>query len=151
VDNTVSRELGGFPWLQALVCVNPLIYVTEGFRAALTTTGHMHLYVIYPVLLGLSALFLWAGIRASAGGSSASAIDCHARTSECNVRDNHIICLRRLPINVLGKMRVVSRVGPFTNTNTYSPHHPAKYISEWCRPEPPANTVAVNRPSVMRS
>jgi ABC-2 type transport system permease protein len=56
-------KLGGFPWLQALVCINPLIYVTEGFRAALTTSGHMHLYVIYPVLLGLSALFLWAGIR----------------------------------------------------------------------------------------
>jgi ABC-2 type transport system permease protein len=56
-------KLGGFPWLQALVCINPLIYVTEGFRAALTTTGHMHLYVIYPVLLALCALFLWAGIR----------------------------------------------------------------------------------------
>jgi ABC-2 type transport system permease protein len=56
-------KVGGFSWLQALVCINPLIYVTEGFRAALTTTGHMHLYVIYPVLLGLCALFLWAGIR----------------------------------------------------------------------------------------
>jgi ABC-2 type transport system permease protein len=55
-------KVGGFPWLQALVCVNPLIYVTEGFRAALTTAGHMHLYVIYPVLLALSALFLWAGV-----------------------------------------------------------------------------------------
>ena len=56
-------KVGGFSWLQALVCLNPLIYVTEGFRAALTTTGHMHLYVIYPVLLALCALFLWAGIR----------------------------------------------------------------------------------------
>lgn len=56
-------KIGGFSWLQALVCINPLIYVTEGFRAALTTAGHMHLYVIYPVLLGLCALFLWAGIR----------------------------------------------------------------------------------------
>ncbi|MDM7998934.1 MAG: ABC transporter permease [Dehalococcoidia bacterium] len=56
-------KIGGFPWLQALVCINPLIYVTEGFRAALTTAGHMHLYVIYPVLLALCALFLWAGIR----------------------------------------------------------------------------------------
>jgi ABC-2 type transport system permease protein len=55
-------KVGGFSWLQALVCVNPLIYVTEGFRAALTTAGHMHLYVIYPVLLALSALFLWAGV-----------------------------------------------------------------------------------------
>jgi ABC-2 type transport system permease protein len=55
-------KVGGFPWLQALVCINPLIYVTEGFRAALTTSTHMHLYVIYPVLLAFCALFLWAGI-----------------------------------------------------------------------------------------
>ena len=55
-------KVGGFPWLQALVLINPLIYVTEGFRAALTTAGHMHLYVIYPVLLALCVLFLWAGI-----------------------------------------------------------------------------------------
>jgi ABC-2 type transport system permease protein len=56
-------KVGGFPWLQALVCVNPLIYVTEGFRAALTTAPHMPLYVIYPVLIALCALFLWAGCR----------------------------------------------------------------------------------------
>lgn len=59
----VAIKVGGFPWLQALVCVNPLIYVTEGFRAALTTAPHMHLYVIYPVLTALCVLFLWAGIR----------------------------------------------------------------------------------------
>jgi ABC-2 type transport system permease protein len=56
-------KIGGFSWLQALVCVNPLIYVNEGFRAALTTAPHMHLYVIYPVMLALCALLLWAGIR----------------------------------------------------------------------------------------
>jgi ABC-2 type transport system permease protein len=56
-------KIGGFSWLQALVCINPLIYVTEGFRAALTTAPHMQLYVIYPVLIGLCALFLWAGIK----------------------------------------------------------------------------------------
>lgn len=55
--------VGGFPWLQALVCLNPLIYVTEGFRAALTTMPHMPLYVIYPVLIGFSAFFLWVGVR----------------------------------------------------------------------------------------
>ena len=53
----------GFSWLQALVCINPLIYVTEGFRAALTKAPHMHLYVIYPVLLAFTAFFLWEGIR----------------------------------------------------------------------------------------
>jgi ABC-2 type transport system permease protein len=56
-------KVGGFSWLQALVCVNPLIYVTEGFRAALTTAPHMPLYVIYPVLVGFCILFLWAGCR----------------------------------------------------------------------------------------
>jgi ABC-2 type transport system permease protein len=39
-------KVGGFSWLQTLVLVNPLIYVTEGFRAALTKSPHMHLYVI---------------------------------------------------------------------------------------------------------
>jgi ABC-2 type transport system permease protein len=56
-------KIWGFPWLQALVCLNPLIYVTEGFRAALTTASHMPLYVIYPVLIALCALFLWEGCR----------------------------------------------------------------------------------------
>lgn len=56
-------KIGAFPWLQALVCLNPLIYVTEGFRAALTTAPHMPLYVIYPVLIAFSVLFIWAGIK----------------------------------------------------------------------------------------
>jgi ABC-2 type transport system permease protein len=37
--------------------------VTEGFRAGLTRYPHMHLYVIYPVLLGFCGLFLWLGIK----------------------------------------------------------------------------------------
>ncbi len=57
-----SVQVGGFPWLQALVCLNPLIYVTEGFRAALTNVSHMPLFVIYPVLVAFAALFLWVGI-----------------------------------------------------------------------------------------
>jgi ABC-2 type transport system permease protein len=44
------------------VTLNPLIYITEGFRAALTTAPHMHLYVIYPVLVGFAAFFLRLGI-----------------------------------------------------------------------------------------
>jgi ABC-2 type transport system permease protein len=56
-------RLGGFPWLQVLVCFNPLIYVTEGFRAALTTAPHMQLYAIYAGLIAFCTLFLWAGIR----------------------------------------------------------------------------------------
>ncbi len=56
-------EVGGFHWLQTLVLVNPLIYVNEGMRAAFTNVSHMHLYVVYPVLLGFCALFLGLGLR----------------------------------------------------------------------------------------
>ncbi|HWD08938.1 MAG TPA: ABC transporter permease [Actinomycetota bacterium] len=55
-------KLGAWAWLQTVVLINPLVYITEGFRAALTTESHMHLYVIYPVLIGLSLLFLRLGI-----------------------------------------------------------------------------------------
>jgi len=55
-------KFGGWSWLQTLVLLNPLVYVTEGFRAALTNTHHMHLYVIYPVLLVAGSFFLNRGI-----------------------------------------------------------------------------------------
>jgi ABC-2 type transport system permease protein len=56
-------KVAGIHWLQILVLVNPLIYVTEGMRAGLTSFSHMHLYIIYPVLLGFCAAFLWIGLR----------------------------------------------------------------------------------------
>ena len=56
-------KLGGFHWLQTLVLINPLIYVTEGMRAALTQAQHMPLYVIYPVLIGFCVVFLTLGLR----------------------------------------------------------------------------------------
>ena len=46
-----------------LVLINPLIYVNEGMRAAFTDAPHMHLYVIYPVIIGFLALFLGLGLR----------------------------------------------------------------------------------------
>jgi ABC-2 type transport system permease protein len=55
--------IGDFHWLQTLVLLNPLIYVTEGMRAALTEFSHMPLYVIYPVLLGFCVVFLSWGLR----------------------------------------------------------------------------------------
>jgi ABC-2 type transport system permease protein len=57
------RKLGGFHWLQTLVLINPLIYVTEGMRAGLTSFSHMPLYVIYPVLLGFCVAFMALGLR----------------------------------------------------------------------------------------
>ena len=44
-------EVAGIHWLQILVLINPLIYVTEGMRAGLTSFSHLHLYIIYPVLV----------------------------------------------------------------------------------------------------
>jgi ABC-2 type transport system permease protein len=56
-------QVGGFPWLQILVLANPLIYIAEGMRAGLTDTEHMHLYVVYPVLISFCVLFLGLGLR----------------------------------------------------------------------------------------
>ncbi len=58
-----SVKVGGFKWLQTLVLINPLIYVNEGMRAAFTAVPHMHLYVVYPVLVGFSVVFVTLGIR----------------------------------------------------------------------------------------
>ena len=43
--------------------VNPLVYMNEGMRAALTNASHMHLYVIYPALLAFATIFLTIGLR----------------------------------------------------------------------------------------
>ncbi len=56
-------QVDGIHWLQIIVLVNPLIYVNEGMRAGLTHASHMHLYIIYPVLLGFCATFLTFGLR----------------------------------------------------------------------------------------
>ncbi|MGA2520376.1 MAG: ABC transporter permease [Acidimicrobiales bacterium] len=55
--------VGAWHWLQTIVLVNPLIYVNEGMRGAFTSASHMHLYIIYPVLVGFCALFLSIGLR----------------------------------------------------------------------------------------
>jgi ABC-2 type transport system permease protein len=55
--------VGGIHWLQIVVLINPLIYVTEGMRAAFTHSAHMPLYVVYPVLLGFCVAFLALGLR----------------------------------------------------------------------------------------
>jgi ABC-2 type transport system permease protein len=56
-------KLGAFHWLQTVVLTNPLIYLTEGMRAGLTPFSHMHLYIIYPVLVGFCVVFLGLGLR----------------------------------------------------------------------------------------
>ena len=56
-------KIGGFHWLQTLVLINPLVYVNEGMRAAFTNSAHMHLYVIYPVMIGFGVFFIALGLR----------------------------------------------------------------------------------------
>ncbi len=56
-------QVAGIHWLQIVVLINPLIYVNEGLRAGLTHAAHMHLYVVYPVLIGFCAVFLTFGLR----------------------------------------------------------------------------------------
>jgi ABC-2 type transport system permease protein len=55
--------VGGWHWLQTVVLVNPLIYVNEGMRAVFTNAPHLHLYVIYPVVVGFAVVFLGIGLR----------------------------------------------------------------------------------------
>jgi ABC-2 type transport system permease protein len=56
-------KVWGFSWLKWLVLINPLVYMSEGFRAALTTADHMSLAAAYLALAGFAALFLYLGIN----------------------------------------------------------------------------------------
>ena len=56
-------SLESIKWLQVLVLVNPLVYMSEGFRAALTEVPTMALYAIYPIMTAFAALFVWLGLR----------------------------------------------------------------------------------------
>jgi ABC-2 type transport system permease protein len=50
-------------WLQIVVLANPLVYISEGYRAALTDSPTMSLWAVYGALLGFAALFTWLGIN----------------------------------------------------------------------------------------
>ncbi len=56
-------KIWGFSWLKWLVLVNPLVYMSEGFRGAFTTADHMSLAAVYLALAGFAALFLYLGIN----------------------------------------------------------------------------------------
>lgn len=57
-------ELGTIPWLQALALADPLTYVSEGFRAAVTPVAHLSLVAVYGVLVLTTAGLLAYGTRA---------------------------------------------------------------------------------------
>jgi ABC-2 type transport system permease protein len=56
-------SLEAIRWLQIVVLANPLVYISEGFRAALTNSPHMSLWAVYGALVGFAALFTWLGIN----------------------------------------------------------------------------------------
>jgi ABC-2 type transport system permease protein len=50
--------------MKYLVLVNPLVYVSEGMRGAITPTlPHMPLFLVTGGLLVITLLFWWLGIR----------------------------------------------------------------------------------------
>lgn len=56
--------LSTVPALQYAVLVNPLVYVSEGLRGALTPTlPHMPLGLVAGALVALTGFFLWIGLR----------------------------------------------------------------------------------------
>lgn len=57
------QSLETIRWLQIAVLVNPLVYLSEGFRAALTPVPHMNLFAVYGVLIASTALFTFLGLR----------------------------------------------------------------------------------------
>jgi ABC-2 type transport system permease protein len=57
-------SLDPIKWLKILVLVNPLVYMSEGFRAALVNgVPHMNLVAVYVALIAFTALLATLGIR----------------------------------------------------------------------------------------
>jgi len=51
-------------WLQILVLINPMVYMSEGLRAVLTpSVGHMPLWAVLLALVGGTAVFGYLGVR----------------------------------------------------------------------------------------
>ena len=58
------ESLDPVPWLKYLVLVNPIVYMSEGLRAALFTgVPHMSLVAVYVVLSVFAAIFTVLGTR----------------------------------------------------------------------------------------
>ena len=57
------NSLAPIPWLKVVVLINPLVYMSEGFRAGLSIgVVHMPLAAIYGALVGFSIVFTWLGV-----------------------------------------------------------------------------------------
>ncbi|MDQ1513191.1 MAG: type transport system permease protein [Microbacteriaceae bacterium] len=49
-------------WLKVVVLLNPLVYMSEGFRMALTPIPHMNSVAIFAALIGFTLVLSWLGI-----------------------------------------------------------------------------------------
>jgi ABC-2 type transport system permease protein len=57
------QRLSSVEWLKWAVLVNPVVYMTEGFRASLVShIPHMSLLAVYGALVLFGALFTWIGV-----------------------------------------------------------------------------------------
>lgn len=56
--------LGSIKWLQIAVLFNPIVYMSEGLRAALTPSlGHMNKAIVLGMLCFFLALLTWLGLK----------------------------------------------------------------------------------------
>jgi ABC-2 type transport system permease protein len=56
-------SLAPIRWLQIVVLVNPLVYMCEGFRLALTSgVDHMPVWAIYGGMIAFTVVLAWVGI-----------------------------------------------------------------------------------------
>ena len=56
-------SLAPIRWLQVIVLINPLIYMCEGFRLALTSgVNHMPVWAIYVGMSGFTVALAWVGV-----------------------------------------------------------------------------------------
>lgn len=57
-------DLGPIPWLQAATLLNPLVYIAEGFRLALTPQlPHMQPWIVFTALLVVAVGASYAGVK----------------------------------------------------------------------------------------
>jgi ABC-2 type transport system permease protein len=55
-------RLTPIPWLKVAVLVNPLVYMSEGFRMALSPVPHMPAVAVYAALVGFTLVLSWLGV-----------------------------------------------------------------------------------------
>jgi ABC-2 type transport system permease protein len=55
--------LNHIPWLQYGVLINPIVYMSEGLRSALTPSAHMPNWLILTMLVFFLLLLTWVGMK----------------------------------------------------------------------------------------